>query len=77
MNASNDSSPVACADGLGEKIIELLKENSGLKAAELAKLLEVERREVNRLLAYDLAERVIQGRIQATAGACVGNVQNQ
>lgn len=60
MNALNDSDSVACAAGLGEKIIELLKNNAGLKAAELAKLLEIERREVNRLLAYDLAERVIQ-----------------
>ena len=60
MNTANDSDSLAYTGSLEEKLIHLLIKNPGLKSNEIASFLKVERREVNRLLAYDLAERVLQ-----------------
>lgn len=47
-------------DGLAVQILDLLRKTPGLKASDLAKKLTVDRRDVNRILAYDLSERVVQ-----------------
>ncbi len=49
------------APTLEERVLAELRRKPGQKAAELADLLVVERREVNRCLAYELAGKVQQG----------------
>lgn len=53
-NLKQDACPLA------ERILDALKRKPGLKAAELARTLEVDRKEVNRCLAYTLAGKVVQ-----------------
>jgi hypothetical protein len=60
VNPVSNAAALPHVSNLPELIVGLLRKSPGQKASNLADQLRVERREVNRVLAYDLSKLVIQ-----------------